>query len=76
VNGHAERNEARNHLLVLALKLDVAERSIGTDEKAAAAVVKLQAELELAARDLTSAVDDSPPREWPKGWAITPDVIP
>ena len=53
---------------VLALLL--AENSIADDPKAAAATVRSETDLELAARDLTNAIDDLPPLERPKGWTL------
>lgn len=71
-----ERAHMRQALIDAALAVIVTERCIGRDDKAAAAIRGLEDELELRARDLVDAVDESPLNTWPRGWKITPDVKP
>jgi hypothetical protein len=76
VNGRAERLNAREKVVRIALDILSTERRIAEDDGAVAALTVLGTDLELAARDLTVCVDDAPLGEHPRGWQITPDVKP
>ena len=68
-----ERAHMRQALIDAALAVIITERCIGRDDKAAHAIKGLEDELELRARDLVNAVDESPLNTWPKNWATTAD---
>ena len=50
-----DRRDARSAVVLSALRLVTAERALGTDEKAAGAVVAAEVDLELACRDLAQS---------------------
>jgi signal transduction histidine kinase len=68
MNAHEARLKARERLVCAALTLDLAERSLTAGGMRA--VNRAEDALELAARDLTNAVDEVPPVARPKGWAL------
>ena len=67
-----KRRALQDELIDAALAIIVTERCIGKDAKAVGALQGLIAELELRARDLTNAVDDSPITSRPRGWHTDP----
>lgn len=68
MNVSASRREARERVIRHALSVAAWERSLADNPKAAGALLKAEAAMELASRDLTATVNDAPPRERPKGW--------
>ena len=71
-----ERIAARRRVKELARRIIRNELRLSRDPAAVAKLIKLEWDLELAARDLVNLVDDSPEPTWPKGWKITLDVKP
>ena len=67
MNGRTGRKEALQRVKRHALAAAAAEYSLADDPKAAAVLVREEAATELAARDLTRAIDDLPAGQ-PKGW--------
>jgi hypothetical protein len=72
MNVSASRREARERVVRHALSVAAWERSLADNPKAAGALLKAESALELACRDLTNSVDDSPPRDRPDGWDRVP----
>lgn len=64
---------ARERLLRASIAVLGAERMLHVDAPAMGRLKAAEDEMSLAARDLTNAVDDSPPRDWPKDWATSGD---
>jgi hypothetical protein len=63
------------HEKVIKAVLDILalERCLADVPDAVDALMTATDTLELACRDLTNAVDDSPARERPRDWALNPD---
>jgi hypothetical protein len=65
---------ARREVLVRAvLAMLLAERQLAAESATAADLAKREDAVSIAARDLTNAIDDSPPSARPKGWALDGD---
>lgn len=68
MTGRGEVIAWRERVTVAVLELLTAERRLSDESASMADLAAAERALDLAARDLTSAIDELPPRDRPKGW--------
>ena len=65
--------DARERLTRAVLAMLLAERQLAAESASVTGLASREDAVSLAARDLTNAIDDSPPAMWPKDWATNGD---